>query len=782
MTNTSFLSRLLVLGLGASPLAINLARANTALDVKNGQANLLVAGSYVQNTAPTATDDVRFLSATTYSPVTFTISGNNTLSIGTLNDFDATQSLTIQNGTAATVATLTLNGGANSLAPSANDLLYVASGGTLTVQNGTGTLNMTLGSAGNLNIAGIANLSSSITSAVGLVTKTGAGTLNLTGSNSGLSSGFTVAAGQVNINNANSLGANANAVTLGTGAESATINTTAGFTAVQNITVASGGTRGIKSSSASTSNLNGSIALNGDLNVANSAGGSLRFGGTVSGSRNIIVDSTNTGEVRFTAANAGYSGTTFVNSGAVVVGNSSALGTGAIVLGDTGGSANTSLTGFGGGTIANAGGITVRSGNSGTTTISNLNGQSIVWSSAVTLQKDVTLRFDTSGLNRFNSSFSGTGNINILVSGVSANGLQFGDGASAGGVINNVGTITVSGNSTGSSPVVFQAGSSIGANVTSLIQNSASNGIFLNAANPNFAGSVVINSGSVVVANSGSALGAANVVSVGSGGTFDVRNLDLTIAGLNDVAGAGGTVTQTTGTPRTLTLGGSGNYAFSGSITATTPANRSLALIGTGTQTLSGNNNYGGTTTVAAGTLLVNGGHTGGGAYSVGAAGTLGGSGSIGATSVTIANGGRLTPGGAGIEDLSFALSGTMNLSAMNTDGAMLFNLDTAAGSDRIVLTAGTLNVGTLDFTEFSFATGVNFGPGNYILFDASSAIAGSIGIASGSIGSYTATLSIDAINNDVVLNVVPEPGAAMLFGTGLGVLLWRQRRRHHHS
>jgi hypothetical protein len=58
----------------------------------------------------------------------------------------------------------------------------------------------------------------------------------------------------------------------------------------------------------------------------------------------------------------------------------------------------------------------------------------------------------------------------------------------------------------------------------------------------------------------------------------------------------------------------------------------------------------------------------------------------------------------------------------------------------------------------------------------------GSIGAASGSIGSYTATLSIDTINNDIVLNVVPEPAAAMLFGAGLSVLLWRQRRRHNHS
>jgi len=58
--------------------------------------------------------------------------------------------------------------------------------------------------------------------------------------------------------------------------------------------------------------------------------------------------------------------------------------------------------------------------------------------------------------------------------------------------------------------------------------------------------------------------------------------------------------------------------------------NGALAMAASGKLTLTGTNNYGGTTSVSAGTLLVNGTNSGSGAVSVASAATLGGTGTIG--------------------------------------------------------------------------------------------------------------------------------------------------------
>jgi len=122
-------------------------------------------------------------------------------------------------------------------------------------------------------------------------------------------------------------------------------------------------------------------------------------------------------------------------------------------------------------------------------------------------------------------------------------------------------------------------------------------------------GPLVVNSGTFK-ANGNNCLGGGSSVRVNSGATFDLQNASPTIAGLNDNAGAGGTVVNTgSGAPvSTLTLGAaSGSYSFAGTIAPATASKIALTKAGNSIQTLGGINTYSGPTTISAGTLALSG-------------------------------------------------------------------------------------------------------------------------------------------------------------------------------
>ncbi len=205
----------------------------------------------------------------------------------------------------------------------------------------------------------------------------------------------------------------------------------------------------------------------------------------------------------------------------------------------------------------------------------------------------------------------------------------------------------------------------------------------------------------------------------------------------------------------------------------------SLLQIGSGTTTLTAANTYSGGTTVSTGMLLVDnttGSGTGSGAVSVASGATLGGTGAIGG-STTLASGSILAPGNtAGTLTVNSGL--TLN---NNTAGSLLFDLGSI--SDKVVV-GGTLTLNNQDFTSFTFDTsGGGFGAGTYVLFDASSAIAGTLGsnLTSTQFTGYNATLSIDGLNNDFILTVavVPEPGTWAMMVGGLIMLVVIHRRRN---
>ncbi|MCX5653657.1 MAG: autotransporter-associated beta strand repeat-containing protein [Planctomycetota bacterium] len=212
-----------------------------------------------------------------------------------------------------------------------------------------------------------------------------------------------------------------------------------------------------------------------------------------------------------------------------------------------------------------------------------------------------------------------------------------------------------------------------------------------------------------------------------------------------------------------------------------------LAKIGTGTMILNGDNTYTGETTVSAGTLALTGSivstmlNVAGGLFDASAAASLPaftsikGAGTInaGAKTVTLAAGGTLAPGNS---PGMITLVSDLDVSAT---GGLLFELgaDTTAGTtyDQVSMAGNALNVGTLDFADFTFTPLAGFGMGTYTLFDAGSVI-GSIGTATGTVGGYNATLSITG--GDVNLTVIPEP-ATMAFVVlgGVGLLARRRRR-----
>jgi fibronectin-binding autotransporter adhesin len=189
----------------------------------------------------------------------------------------------------------------------------------------------------------------------------------------------------------------------------------------------------------------------------------------------------------------------------------------------------------------------------------------------------------------------------------------------------------------------------------------------------------------------------------GSGGLTGAVLGNLVLSGDNDYTGqttvvagtlqigAGGT----TGTLGTGAVTNTGTLAFNRSGTLVVPndigGSGALAQVGPGTTVLTGNNSYSGGTTVAAGTLVVDGsigGHT-----NVNAGGTLGGSGSVG--SVRVGSGGTLAPGNsigtltAG-GNLSFAAGSTYRVEANAAGAADRVN---TTGAATIAIEGGTVEV-----------------------------------------------------------------------------------------
>lgn len=242
------------------------------------------------------------------------------------------------------------------------------------------------------------------------------------------------------------------------------------------------------------------------------------------------------------------------------------------------------------------------------------------------------------------------------------------------------------------------------------------------------------------------------------------------------------------------------NIALTGNLTGT----GGFTKTGDGIVSLGGTNDYLGATTVSAGTLLVNGSHTGGGNYTVTASGAkLGGAGSItgaSASSITLGANSFLMAGkthgtGAGADTTAQILTLTTGAGDINLNGTLQFDLFSSSGDQLDLNTgAGFLNLagGKVELALGQDASTVLWGTSftswklidwaNLTAFDTAGLALTSSTISTFQSLGYTLTQSIvddGTANAGFYVNIalVPEPTRPVLLCLGLGMLIFTRRR-----
>ena len=324
----------------------------------------------------------------------------------------------------------------------------------------------------------------------------------------------------------------------------------------------------------------------------------------------------------------------------------------------------------------------------------------------------------------------------------------------------------------------------------SLILGAASTATLTLTGANTYSGGTMVSAGTLQVGVSSATTGSGSGMAITSGatgtglltvngGTVDLSNFSLAVAGLS---GAGGVIgSSSTSTPASLTIVTNATpQTYSGVIAdttaggTTTGATQPVSVIvnGSGTQTLNGVNTYSGTTTVNSGTLA------------------LGSSGSLSSASqVTVNSGGTLLmSGGNTINNVNGNVTlnggtiamgasttgqtiGTLTLSATSTINFSTFASILSFADSHGIAWTGTLNIYNWTSSDSLFfgnsSTGLTSAQANQIAFysGGGSGFLGDGAISSG--GQVTPQMS-----------PVPEPSTVFVGLSLLALAAYRERRR----
>src|SRR5579862_2450214 len=667
--------------------------ADTATTFSNSATDLSNGANYSPAITPTAASGTDVILSGAYTSTTLDDNGAG-LVFATLNDLDATQSLVITNSNAA-AGTITLNGGSNSVAPNAADLLYVASGGTLTIQNGVGALGLVLGASGNLDIAGAANIASVISGANGL-TLTGGGTLTLSGSDV-YTGATTINAGTVNLNfaaagapatNIINNGANSSALVMGGG--------------TLKLTGSANATNSQRFNGATFNSGGSAITLNANA-TANPL--SLNLGAITRNTGGTVVFTLPTGTQ--SASNGILTGTTNTNS---------ILGPWAIVSG-TGAAANNSANGYTYATVTGGSNIIAYTGATSESTAGSAWG-GLPSGNNPTVNYDISVSgtLGVTGLQRNVNTIRYTGSGMIQQANTSGTLLI------ANGIMNaGTGTLVIGGGGfalnvqIGTNSELVLAAETAGITINNIISNNGSTAsaltstgtstVILAGANT-YSGGTFLDSGTLAVGNA-TALGSGTLTM--NGGTLTsagATTANSTLANAIAVNGASSIVSG---------AAGGSNLVLNGNITGSGALGLS-ATVGTNGFELGGNNSgYTGTITVTGGNVRLASASAG----SASAAWVINGGFSTDVTGTNTFNLGSLSGTGeiAGhFQQTSTTKVQTLSVGALNTSttyggvikdnlnsGDPLNNNDLAALNQLALTKVGT---GTLILSGTNFYTG----------------------------------------------------------------------------